>query len=298
MEITLEAAEICENLPAVQPSAGPQQADNDATLIRLWLHGRNRLTAAAYEADLRGFFAHVQKPIRGVTLADVQAWADTLSHQAAATRARKLASIRSLLTFATRLGYVPFNAGAPVRSPPVTGALAERILSEEDVIRMLAMEREPRNHALIRLLYIAGLRISEACGLRWKDCKARRPGGQITVLGKRSKLRAIVLPDSMWRELTALRGDAADEDPVFRSRQGEAICSMQAQRIVKAAAIRAGLSKNVSPHWLRHAHVSHALDRGAPAHLVQATVGHSDLKTTSRYSHARPSDSSARYLIG
>ena len=67
---------------------------------------------------------------------------------------------------------------------------------------------------------------------------------------------------------------------------------------LKIAAKRAGLSPAVSAHWLRHAHVSHALDRGAPAHLVQATVGHASLATTSRYAHARPSDSSSRYLPG
>jgi integrase/recombinase XerD len=54
----------------------------------------------------------------------------------------------------------------------------------------------------------------------------------------------------------------------------------------------------ISPHWLRHAHVSYALDHGAPAHLVQATVGHASLATTSKYAHAPPSDSSARYLPG
>jgi integrase/recombinase XerD len=69
-------------------------------------------------------------------------------------------------------------------------------------------------------------------------------------------------------------------------------------RIVKAAAARAGLPRAVSAHYLRHAHVSHALDRGAPAHLVQATVGHSDLRTTSRYAHARPNESSSTYLRG
>jgi integrase/recombinase XerD len=56
------------------------------------------------------------------------------------------------------------------------------------------------------------------------------------------------------------------------------------------------LPAEISLHWLRHAHVSHALDRGAPAHLVQQTVGHASLTTTSRYAHARPNDSSARYL--
>ena len=70
----------------------------------------------------------------------------------------------------------------------------------------------------------------------------------------------------------------------------------QIMRIVRAAAKRAGIDTNVSPHWLRHAHASHALDRGCPIHLVQATLGHASVATTSRYLHARPTDSFARYL--
>jgi site-specific recombinase XerD len=54
----------------------------------------------------------------------------------------------------------------------------------------------------------------------------------------------------------------------------------------------------LSAHWLRHAHASHALDRGAPVSLVQATLGHASVATTGRYLHARPNDSSARYLGG
>jgi site-specific recombinase XerD len=65
---------------------------------------------------------------------------------------------------------------------------------------------------------------------------------------------------------------------------------------VKRAAARAGLSAEVSAHWLRHAHASHALERGSPIHLVQATLGHADISTTGRYLHARPSESSARFL--
>ncbi len=57
-----------------------------------------------------------------------------------------------------------------------------------------------------------------------------------------------------------------------------------------------GVDKDVSPHWLRHAHASHALDRGAAVHLVQATLGHSSVATTGRYLHARPTESSSRYL--
>lgn len=67
-------------------------------------------------------------------------------------------------------------------------------------------------------------------------------------------------------------------------------------RIVRAVARRVGIDANVSPHWLRHAHASHSLDRGAPIHLVQATLGHASIATTGKYLHARPQDSSARYL--
>ena len=65
---------------------------------------------------------------------------------------------------------------------------------------------------------------------------------------------------------------------------------------MKRAAARAGIDLPVSPHWFRHAHASHALDRGAPIHLVQATLGHASIATTGRYLHARPRDSSSRYL--
>ena len=109
----------------------------------------------------------------------------------------------------------------------------------------------------------------------------------------------MLLPASLLRELAAYRGDAPDEAPVFRSREGGAsgrLSPSQVHRVVKAAARRAGLSGAVSAHWLRHAHASHALDRGAPIHLVQATLGHASVATTGRYLHARPNDSSARYL--
>jgi integrase/recombinase XerD len=98
----------------------------------------------------------------------------------------------------------------------------------------------------------------------------------------------------------SLRGDAGLEDPVFRSRRGRHLDPSAVFRIVRHAAERAELEagSNVSPHWLRHAHATHALERGAPIHLVQATLGHASVATTGRYLHARPTDSSARYTSG
>jgi integrase/recombinase XerD len=67
-------------------------------------------------------------------------------------------------------------------------------------------------------------------------------------------------------------------------------------RIARRAVRRAGIEAVVSLHWLRHARASQALDRGAPIHLVQTTLGHASIATTGRYLHARPQDSSSRFL--
>jgi integrase/recombinase XerD len=141
------------------------------------------------------------------------------------------------------------------------------------------------------------VRVSELCGLRWRDLQTNLDSAQITVFGKGGKTRAVRLPASVWNLLTRLRGQADDDQPLFRSRKkGGALTSVGVLRIVRRAARRAGFDVAVSPHWLRHAHASHALDRGAPIHLVQATLGHASITTTGRYLHAKPADSSSRYL--
>ena len=270
----------------------------DEQVIRLWLHGRARGTVRAYQADIIGFL-HGGVGLRDVTLGLVQAYADTLEGLSTATRARRLSSVKSLLSFAHRIGYLQFNVGAAVTLPKVKMMLAQRIMPEEAIVRMLTLEQHRRNRTLLRVLYVAGLRISEAVSLRVGDLIARDTGGgQITVFGKGGQTRIILVPPSLWSDLAALTAGAHTNAPVFLSRQGGALDASQAHRVVKQAAARAGLPVAVSAHWLRHAHVSHALDRGAPAHLVQATVGHASLSTTSRYAHARPGDSSARYLVG
>lgn len=282
--------------PSEAASVVPAQAHSDEHLIALWLHGRPATTARAYRADAREFLAHAGVPIRGVTLGAVQSFVDSLAAMKPASRARKVSSIKSLLTFAHRLGYVTFNVGAAVKPPAIKNQLAERILDEGAVHRLIALEPDARNAAMLRLIYGAGLRISEAASLCWRDLQPRDDAGQVAVFGKGGKTRVVLLPASLWRALVSLRGEASPDDAVFASAKGGALDRSQVHRIVKAAAARAGLSAAVSAHWLRHAHVSHALDRGAPAHLVQQTVGHASLATTSRYAHARPGDSSARYL--
>jgi integrase/recombinase XerD len=264
----------------------------------MWLHGTAPNTARAYRREAAAFSAFVGGAVLpAVTLGDVQAYADHLEARglAPATRARALAAVKSLLTFAHRIGYLPVNVGAAERLPRLKFTLAERIVPREVVAALITGEPSPRNRALLRLLYFGGLRESEACGLRWRDVQARAGGGvQVTVYGKGAKTRVVLLPAAIAAELAELRGAAGADAPVFAGRGG-ALTASQVWRIVKAAGARAGVPA-LSPHWLRHAHASHALDGGAGIHVVRDTLGHASLATTSRYLHARPGDSSALYL--
>ena len=143
---------------------------------------------------------------------------------------------------------------------------------------------------------LPGSGLHELSGIRWRDFEPTSDGGQVTVFGKGSKTRSIRLPASVWKLVTGLRKGREVEDPVFVSRKKGPLSDAQVWRIVSAAGKRAGIKVNVSPHWMRHAHASHALDHGAPIHLVQATLGHASVSTTGRYLHARPNDSSSRFL--
>lgn len=166
--------------------------------------------------------------------------------------------------------------------------------------RILTLEPDPRNRALLTLLYASGIRVAELCGLSWRDVQPSGDASQITVWGKGGVTRAIQVPASVSKLLNGLRpADPDPGQPVFRSRKGEnggVLRPLAILRVVRAAAVRAGIGLPVSPHWFRHAHASHALDRGAPIHLVQATLGHATITTTGRYLHARPNDSSSRFL--
>ena len=271
----------------------------DAKIISLWLdRQRSPHTRNCYRRDAERFLAYVGKPLNHNSLADLQSFAQSLIQLGLApvSRARTLAAIRSLFAFCHRTRYLTVNPAAELMLPVYENRLAERIVGEENVQRMLAAEPKPRNRILLRLLYAAGLRVSEACHLLWRNLRASGDAGQITVFGKNGRTRAILVPAVVWSELMTARGGASAEELVFRSRSGRPLDRGWICRIVRRAAQRAGIADSVSPHWLRHAHASHALDHGAPIHLVQATLGHSSVATTSRYLHARPGDSSARFL--
>ena len=99
--------------------------------------------------------------------------------------------------------------------------LTQPILDEAEVHRMIALEPIPRNRALLTLLYAAGLRVSEICLLKWRDCQQRNQGGQVTVFGKGNKTRVILMPLTVWMLILSLISRGCAVPPSVPSHEAE-----------------------------------------------------------------------------
>jgi integrase/recombinase XerD len=284
-------------------------ADSSEQLVELWAKGkRSANTRRSYLYAARGFLDFLADRgvgLRGCKVRHFQAWSETITGSEATVRQR-LSVIKSLLSFGHRVGYLPFNVGTAVDSPVVPDKLAERILTHEEVEWLFAAA-DGRTEVLLRLLYYTGARVSELCDLQWQHVRDVDNEGLVVVLhGKGGKTRHIHLEE---RHAQVFRDLGWGKDGEYVLGEEKPLTPDRARRLVKEVAVSAGLTqwadekkkrleggRQVTPHWLRHAHASHALDGGAPPHLVQATLGHASLATTGKYAHANPKESSGRYL--
>ena len=290
-------------------------------LIELWIRlKKSEHTQRAYRRDVEVFRDFVEKPLASVTLEDALDFCDNLDELEITnkrgevkqlednSKRRIINSVKSLYSFANTSGIFPANVMAAIKPPSAKSAISQRILSEATVLKMVVLEQDPRNHAILHTLYAAGLRVSELCNLRWRHVIRRADGVQLDIMsGKGDKQRHVLLPESSWEVLSAIREGAPDNDFVFQSRQevsregyykGTRLDTTTVFRIVREAAKHAGVPNwfEVSPHWLRHCHGSHAIDRKAPLTVVRDTLGHSNIAVTNEYAKARPDQSSSHYL--
>jgi integrase/recombinase XerD len=274
-----------------------QQANSDEQVIELWLHGRSQHTQRAYQKDITDFLEYVETPLRNMTLGQLQAYADGLQEKklSPASIKRKLASIKSLCTFAHKIGYLVFDVGKPLKTPACKDKLAERILSEEEVQTVIASVKNKRNRLVIKTLYYTSIRVSELASLTWKDLQPRSEGGQLTVLGKGGKTNTVLIPAHLWDELLTLGTSISDDNPVFMSRNEKHLHPGHIRKTVKKIALKA-IGKGATPHYYRHSSASHAILNGCPLHLIQKQLNHSSLATSGKYLHSLPTQSIAEYL--
>jgi integrase/recombinase XerD len=240
--------------------------------------------------------------LRAATVEDVRDGMGKVTGGLAETTARQyVLRIKSLLGYAHGLGYTPFNAGAriKVRSEGAQrgASLAKRIITKTEVALLIRAAPSKRDRVLLEVTYAGGLRVSEVIALVWADVLPRGDRVQLSVTGKGGFVRQVLLPEIVSKSLLSIRGDAGANDPLFSSRKGGGRLTERAVLgMLKRTAKRAGVNEAVSPHWLRHAHGSHAIDRGASLPEVQATLGHGNISTTSGYLHAWPDTSSGLRL--
>jgi integrase len=147
------------------------------------------------------------------------------------------------------------------------------------------------------LLALNGLRVSEATGADIEALGLERGHRTLTILRKGGKVVTIPLAPRTARAVDLAVGERC-EGPIFLSADGCRLDRHGAGRIVRRVARRAGITKSVSPHTLRHAFITAALDAGVPLRDVQEAASHADPRTTMRYDRARVSlDRHATYIV-
>src|ERR1035438_9340153 len=195
----------------------------DAQIIGQWLQSQaSPHTRDCYRRDADRLLSHVRKPLTRIGLGELQSFVQALAVAGLApvSRARTVAAVKSLFGFCQRMRYTATNPAAELSFPHYEQRLAEKILSEGDVHRVLDSAVPARDRMLMNLLYFGGLRVSEACNLRWRNLQIRPDTFQLTVFGKGGRTRCIKLSSAMVAEVAVLRGHSTAEDPVFRSRTG------------------------------------------------------------------------------
>ena len=272
-------------------------ADTDARLVELWIQSkRSAGTRRKYAEAAQRFLDAMGKPLAAVTLSDLLAYGKTL--QAAglktSTQVWHQMAVKSLLGFAARTGYLRYDVGRAWHTEKAPDTLSQRILTESEVLALIAAAKRPRDRALLRLLYHTGLRVSEVAALTWEHVRRTEDGGAVlSVYGKGGKTRFVSIDAELLAELVAI--SPAQRGPIFVSQKRSPLSARRIDGIVSALG-RKVLGKAVSPHWIRHCTATHALRRGMPISDVAAHLGHGSIAVTSRYLHANPTTRFADYL--
>lgn len=186
---------------------------------------------------------------------------------------RHLSSIRQFFRFWMREGLLKVNPVVDLQLPKMPSKLPH-YLSLEEIDALLAAIQNPRDYAMVCVLYATGLRVSELIFLTWENIDLSR--GFVKIRGKGNKERLVPLGNKAMAALEAL------------PRRENALFAMTRQgfwKLLKKYALLAGIRKAISPHQLRHSFATHLVERGADLRGVQVLLGHADLSTTEIYMH-------------
>jgi integrase/recombinase XerD len=269
-----------------------------------FLAGYGGLTREAYQLDLRQYVrwcAEHRVSLFCARRADIEAFGrhlETLG-RARATIARRLCTVACLYRYAEQEGLISLSPAVHVRRPRLDYESHATGLDRNEVGAMLVAAglHSAREHALISLLALNGLRVSEALCANIEQLGLERGHRTLTITRKGGKIVTVPLAPRTARAIDLVVGERS-EGPIFVDHDGERLDRHAASRIVHRIARQAGIAKRVGPHTLRHAFITAALDAGVPLRDVQEAASHADPRTTMRYDRARISlDRHATYIV-
>jgi integrase/recombinase XerD len=290
---TVELVRVDEPLNATERGA-----------IAGFLAGYSGNTLISYTTDLRLFVEWcITSDVRmfEVRRAHLEIFGRTMEADGRmrSTVARRLSTLGSFYRYCHVEGILERNPAANVRRPKVDTESRTLGLDRNELGGLLVQAGlgSPRDHALISLLALNGLRISEALGADIDAMDMDRGHRTLAIVRKGGKHVIIPLAPRTGRTLD-LYIDERTSGPIFLGANGQRMDRYAADRTVKRLAKRAGITKRISPHSLRHSFITAALDAGVPLRDVQEAASHADPRTTMRYDRARQSlDRHATYIV-
>lgn len=249
-------------------------------------------TIESYGRDLSYFLKVVQKELVAINEEDLAKFLSHLKAKkvASATFCRAFIAIKVFFRFLKKEGLIPVNITYYLETPKVWQLLPE-VMHHEEVERLLqapdlTQRIGIRDRAMLHLLYAAGLRVSELCGLNIYDLddqfvRVRGKGGKERLVPVAKE--AILAVDLYLTEYDPLRGEK--EGALFLSSRGKRIDRIEVWKSVKRYAKKALITKKISPHSLRHSFATVLLENGADLRVIQELLGHATIATTDRYTH-------------
>ena len=273
----------------------------EAFLDSLWVeHGLSENTLRAYRNDLLGLSRWLSRTATGITEAHREHVLDYLSYRVQQgsrprSSARLLSSIRRFYRYLVRQGTLQKDPSAEIEFPKLGRALPGTLTKEEVEQLLDAPDTQTahgvRDRAMLEVLYACGLRVSELVALTLYQVNLNQ--GVIRVLGKGSKERLVPFGEQAGEWVSEFVQGARGEllkpgrqcDALFVTNRGGPMTRQAFWHLVRRHAKKAGISKHLSPHTLRHAFATHLLNHGADLRVVQMLLGHSDLSTTQIYTH-------------
>ncbi len=259
--------------------------------------GLSHNTISAYQKDSQKFVDFLQS--RGITSfngVDRSVIVDFLASlndrkYATSTICRALVTVKVLFRFLKRENIIENNIALYLETPKLWQLIPE-VLSYEEVEGLFNQPdiTEPigsRDRAILELLYSSGLRVSEVATIGIYDVDDTF----VRVFGKGRKERIVPVGkkaiEAIDHYLTHVRGNADSKEfkNLFVTKSGKAMDRITIWRMIKKYAKGAGISKNISPHTLRHSFATHLLDNGADLRVIQDMLGHASISSTDRYTH-------------